>query len=199
MRPWYTSEPRQLDGARVASVIDPVAVSRAWALQFMLDAADLSEEDPSSAPLWVRDHAPWLARFWGDGLKKSKRLTLNQPILDWSRSDPDGLLAAAQHIASKQPAEENTNANRLMELLPSEITPTRKRIPNYFIRKLLQVRPEALVEAIQILNTHRDELVQVMTRYGYTDPRMLGGYLDRDLPNPNIPSGGPENRLGSPL
>ena len=36
MRPFYASEPRQLGGARVASVIDPVAVSRAWALQALL-------------------------------------------------------------------------------------------------------------------------------------------------------------------
>ncbi len=30
MRPWLASEPRQLDGAQVAAVADPVAVSRAW-------------------------------------------------------------------------------------------------------------------------------------------------------------------------
>ena len=36
--------------------------------------------------------------------------------------------------------------------------------------ELLAVRPEALVEAVQILNAHRDEVVKVMTRYGYTDP-----------------------------
>jgi hypothetical protein len=48
------------------------------------------------------------------------------------------------------------------------------------------VRPEALVEAIGMLNAHRDDVVRVMTRYGYIDPRTIGGYLDRDLPNPNI-------------
>ena len=25
-----------------------------------------------------------------------------------------------------------------------------------------------------------------MTRYGYTDPESIGGYIDRDLPNPNL-------------
>ena len=39
MRPWYASEPHQLNGARVASVIDPVTVSRAWALQALLDGS----------------------------------------------------------------------------------------------------------------------------------------------------------------
>jgi len=48
---------------------------------------------------------------------------------------------------------------------------------------LLGARPEALVEAVQILNAHRDEIVTIMTRYGYTDPKAIGGYLDRDLPS----------------
>jgi len=190
MRPWYTSEPRQLGGARVMSVADPVAVSRAWALQVLLDTADRSGDNPPAAPLWVRDHAPWLARFWGDGLKKARRLALNQTILEWSRSDPEGLLAAARHIAANRPLEGHKDAKRLTALLPTETTKEDKKIPNYFIRKLLQVRPEALVEAIQMLNTHRDEVVRVMTRYSYTDPPTIGGYLDRDLPNPNIPGGG---------
>ncbi|MFI5456717.1 MAG: glycosyltransferase family 39 protein [Isosphaerales bacterium] len=188
MRPWYTSEPRQLGGARVASVADPVAVSRAWALRIVLDTADRSKDDPPAAPPWVRDHAPWLARFWGDGLVKARRLALNETILDWSRSDPEGLLAAARHIAAKQPPEGNKDAKRLMELLTTETNPNGLR--HYFTEKLLQLRPEALVEAIELLNTHRDEIVRVMSRYGYTDPRTIGGYLDRDLPNPNIQGGG---------
>ena len=44
-----------------------------------------------------------------------------------------------------------------------------------------QVRNK-LIEAVEILRTHRDAVVQVMTRYGYTDPEAIGGYLDRDLP-----------------
>ena len=38
MKPWYASRPRQVDGLRIATVADPVAVSRAWALQLLLDA-----------------------------------------------------------------------------------------------------------------------------------------------------------------
>ena len=34
---------------------------------------------------------------------------------------------------------------------------------------------------MQILLAHPDEVVQVMKRYGYTDPEWIGGYLDRDL------------------
>jgi len=35
---------------------------------------------------------------------------------------------------------------------------------------------------VRILNAHRDQVVAIMTRYAYTDPARLGGYLDRDLP-----------------
>ena len=42
MRPWYSSQPRQLGGAQVAAVADPVAVSRAYALKTLLDAPDPS-------------------------------------------------------------------------------------------------------------------------------------------------------------
>ena len=49
MRPWYASEPRQLGGARVASVIDPITVSRAWALQVLLDGSGEHESRASGA------------------------------------------------------------------------------------------------------------------------------------------------------
>src|SRR5262249_57867442 len=32
MRPWFAAEPRQLQGARVASLIDPITLSPAWPL-----------------------------------------------------------------------------------------------------------------------------------------------------------------------
>jgi hypothetical protein len=176
--PWYTSEPHQLDDARVASVADPVAVSRAWALQLLLDAPDRSRPDPPAAPNWVREYAPWLARFWGDGLMKAKHLALNQDVLAWSRSDPEGLLAAAKEVATNRTHRPSSGAQRLMDLL----TDSNRHGPRAIrTQVLLDERPEALVEAIQILNGHRDQIVKVMSRYGYTDPRALGGYLDRDL------------------
>ncbi len=180
MRPWYSSRPSQLDGVQVAAVADPVAVSRAFALKCLLDAPDLSGPPPPAAPLWVRDHLPWLARLWGDGLIKPKRLTLSQNILEWSRSDPAGLLAAARFIAAKRPVEHDENAQRLMNLLSAG--PNRGRVKHYLIAQLLARRPQALIEAVQILNARRDQVVAVMTRSGYTDPQSIGGYLDRDLP-----------------
>jgi hypothetical protein len=183
MQPWYASEPRQLDGARIVSVDDPVAVSRAWALFVLLDAADRSPKDPDAAPEWVRDYTPWLARLWGDKLIKAHRLAMNQTVLDWSRSDPDELLAAARVIASRQPIENGTPAERLKRLMTTESPPRpSEQVRRDLTAQLLDARPEALVEAVQILNAHRDEIVKVMTRYGYTDPKAIGGYLDRDLP-----------------
>ncbi len=181
MRPWLASEPRQLDGAQVAAVADPVAVSRAWALQLLLDAPDLSPPDPEAAPLWVQDHAPWLARFWGDDLKKAHRLTLNQAVLNWSRTDPEGLLAAARKIAANKSIDQDQGAQRLLELLTAETNPNGRRIRRDLLDQLLEARPRALVEAVQIINNHRDLVVTAMTRYGYTDHCSIGGFLDRDL------------------
>jgi hypothetical protein len=155
MRPWYASEPRQLRGARVASVIDPIAVSRAWALQTLLDGS--SEEDSGpSAPEWVREHVPWLARLWGDGLTRVRPLALRHDLLEWSRSDPEGLLAAGRHIAAKQPVKEHREAERLMRLITDEPNPSGQR--HYYVKELIHARPEALVEAIQMLAAHPDEI-----------------------------------------
>ena len=186
MRPWYASEPRQLGGARVASVIDPVGVARAWALKTLLDAS-APPDTRLLAPAWVRKSVPWLARLWGDGLIEANPLAINQAVLDWSRSDPDGLLAAARYIAAKRPLEKDENARRLMDLMAAEPNPHGAR--HYLTNQLLRARPETLVEAIQIINAHPDEIARVLLHYGYIDPRAIGGYLDRDLPNPNIATG----------
>jgi len=195
MRPWLASEPRQLGGAQVAAVADPVAVSRAWALQLLLDAPDLSKDDPPAAPVWVQTRVPWLARFWGDGLIKPRRLTLNKAILQWSVSDPGGLLAAARKIAGNESIAEDPKALRLVELLTAEANPKGPKIRRDLMDQLLEARPHALVEAVQIINDHRAEVIAVMTRYGYTDHRRIGGFLDRDLGD--SPDGRPVS-LGEP-
>jgi 4-amino-4-deoxy-L-arabinose transferase-like glycosyltransferase len=183
MRPWYASEPRQLDGARVVSVADPVATSRAWALRTLLDAPDRSRPEPPAAPVWVQEFVPWLGRLWGDGLKKTSRLALNQTILDWSRTDPEGLLAAARLVASRQPIDKAPQAQRLLDLMTSDSIPQGRQIRRFLTGEILRLRPQALVDAVRILNAHRDEVAKVMTRYGYTDPNRIGGFLDRDLPS----------------
>ncbi len=124
---------------------------------------------------------PLAARFWGDGLKKAHRLTLNQAVLNWSRTDPEGLLAAARKIAASPSIEQDHGGQRLLDLLTAETNPNGPKVRRDLLDQLLEARPHALVEAVQIINNHRDEVVTVMTRYGYTDHASIGGFLDRDL------------------
>jgi hypothetical protein len=183
MRPWYAREPVQVDGLRLVTVADPVAVSRAWALQVLLDATDKSRPDPPSAPPWVQEYAPPLGRLWGDGLEKIHRLTLNQSILKWARDDPQGLLDAARFLAARKKAEGDPGARRLVGLILDDPTPKVVQTRQLFLDRLLKGRPEALVEAVEILIRHTDEVAKVMTWYGYTDPQTIGGFLDRNLPD----------------
>ncbi|APW59118.1 glycosyltransferase family 39 protein [Paludisphaera borealis] len=181
MKPWYALAPKQVGGVRLASVADPVAVSRAWALSLLLDAPDTAPPDPPAAPEWVRKYAPILRRFWGDGLQKSSRLTVNPAALDWAANDPEGFLAAARRLASRKQGEDDPNANRLLRMLLIDSRGRTNATNQDLLDQLLSARPEALVEAVEILTAHRDAVVQVMTRYGYTDPSWIGGFLDRDL------------------
>jgi hypothetical protein len=181
MRPWYASEPRQLDGARVVTVNDPVAVSRACALFILLDAPDRRRHDAPAAPDWARAYAPWLAHLWGDDLIKAPPPALNAAFLDWSRSDSSGLLATARLIASKKGNAEDVHARRFYSSIAPGANPSwpvnRRQLLDY----LLESRPQALLEAVQILNDHREEVETVMSRHGYIDPNRIGGYLDRDF------------------
>ena len=186
----------------MASVVNPVAASRAWALRTLLEVPDRSRPARSAAPDWVHRYVPWLGRLWGDGLLveydrqgnpvkvKIHRLAVNQAVLDWSRSDPQGLLAAARKIASGQSLEGDEKAKTLFDLMITESSPKGKPIRHYLTSELLRLRPQALVEAVEILNAHREEVVRVMTRYGYTDPSWIGGYLDRDLPATEVSKSG---------
>ncbi|HMF37000.1 MAG TPA: 4-amino-4-deoxy-L-arabinose transferase, partial [Isosphaeraceae bacterium] len=159
MRPWYAREPRQLDGLRVATVADPVAVSRAWALELLLDAPD---PKPKETP-------------------KVNRLTLNQKILDWARTDPQGFRAAAHFVAAHHGAGEDKGARRLVDLVTFQLNPKAVETRRFLLDRLLRARPKALVEAAQVLIKDPAAVVHVLTRYGYTDPRAIGGYLDRNL------------------
>jgi 4-amino-4-deoxy-L-arabinose transferase-like glycosyltransferase len=196
MRPWLAREPRSLSNLRVLTVADPVAVSRAWALQILLDAPDTAPPDPPQAPEWVRDHVPPLARFWGDGVKKSHRLQVREPLFEWAKRDPEGLRAAARGLSTWQPPDDPALALKELSKRPEperrlvsmDAWPTvRKRqwVPQLFrLRILLLSRPKALREAAEILIAHPDAARTLLTRYPYTDPQTIGGYLDRDLIQP---------------
>ncbi|MFO0949874.1 MAG: hypothetical protein U0835_01720 [Isosphaeraceae bacterium] len=183
MTPWYARTPPQLDGLRVATVADPTAVSRAWALWLLVDAPDESPSAPAPVPELIRQYAPFLGRFWGEGLKKIRRLTPNEPVFAWARSDPESLRAAARHLASGKDPNGDPNALRLFQVV-NRYPPNN---PGYFWNVLRKARPQALVEAVEILVRHPDAVRTVQTRYSYTDPATVGGCLDRDLEGTRAP------------
>ena len=143
MRPWYAREPAQVDGLRLATVADPVAVSRAWGLEILLDAADHGLPDPPSAPAWIRTHAPILSRFWGDGLKRVHRPAINQDTLDWARGDPQSLLEAARYLAAHGEPGADPAARRLDNLLTSGTSQKAVETRQFFLDRLLKARPRA--------------------------------------------------------
>ena len=181
MRPWYSREPSQLAGARVLTVNDPVAVSRAWGLFILLEPPELIRPSGLAAPKWITAYVPWLGRLWGDGLTTAPALAINQAMLDWSRSDPEGLLAGARHLAAGRPRKESEFAERLYAMITAGRSEQDRAMRQEFLKQLLGARAEGLVEAARILNGHRDEVIAVLSRYAYTDPKRMGGYLDRDL------------------
>jgi hypothetical protein len=186
LKPWYALEPGQLDGVRVATVADPLAVSRAWALQLLADGSDSRPPWPPAAPPWVRDFVPWLGRYWGEEPNRARPPGIHAAVFEWARSNPGGLRAAAQALAARRtgeaPPEPDAEARLLLEILRRFDKPDAPG--GGFSDRLLKARPQALVEAVEIVIRHPDAVRSVLTHPGYTDPAAIGGFLDRDLPGP---------------
>ena len=192
MTPWYERSPSQLGGARVVTVADPLAVSRAYALRMLADAPDPLPPDRPKVPAWVDRYVPWLGRLWGRGLTKIARLSLNQPIFAWAKNDPKGLRVAAEGLAKRavadpKPLIEMAQKKARREKFEPLGDEGQDRLLNVLMRDpngtavLVQGRPKALVEAVEILIAHPNEVRKVMTRSAYTDLDAIGGPLDRDL------------------
>jgi hypothetical protein len=179
MKPWYASRPPPLDGLRVASVADPIAVSRAWALELLLDAPAGGQREPSPAPKWVRAYVPRLGWFWGEGFPQSKSLNIYKRSLEWALRDPEGLRSAARAVASGH-GRLDERAERLLSILKRHdpFDPPDQRASE----RLLRGRPQALVEAVEIMITRANDVRTVLARYAYTDASMTGGPLDQALP-----------------
>ncbi len=175
MRPWYVSEPRQLDGLRVAAVADPVAVSRAWVLSVLAESESDRARPRRQAPGWVHRYAPFLGRLWGEGLVQPRLGVVNEPLFAWARTEPDVLLAAARNLAKGQGVSDEPTARRLLAMLE-------RRQTSQQIRVIFNARPQSLVDAIQILMSRPEAIRAILTREAYTDPDTIGGPLDKDLP-----------------
>ena len=181
MRPWYESRPGQLGGLRVASVLDPITVSRAWALQLLLDAPSGGPPERPGAPGWIRAYVPRLAWFWSDGVPRIGRPSIYAGALDWARRDPEGLRSAARAVAEGRTS--GRGAARLLAILKRHdpLDPPGARASD----RLLRSRPRALVEAAEILITRGEDLAAILSHPGYADEATAGGLLDRDLPRSN--------------
>ncbi len=180
MTPFYERRPRQLDGLRVVTVIDPKTVACAWALQILADVGlgDPPRPTPPSAPDWVRSVAPPFGRFWGDGVTRSGTLRLNEPVFAWAASNPASFRLAALTLADHRPIEPGSDAERLRTLL----TRSETREWRFLLDTLLRIDPKALLDAVEILIARPDDVRTVLLRYPYTDPSAIGGPLDRNLP-----------------
>lgn len=176
MTPFYQVAPIQLDGLRVASVADPVAVSRALALNLLANGPDESLPPPE-VPEWVRLYVPVLGRFWGEGLSRAPVLTVNEPLFEWARDDPDGLRAAARRLVERKGGDGDPDSARLWSILTRYDRGPERR----YADQLLRIRPAALTEAVAILIDRPDDVRTVLTRYAYTDAASIGGYLDQSL------------------
>lgn len=104
MKPKYERHPEQLGRLRVVTLADPAAVGRAWVLQNLVEAPGKGKLDPPAgeAPAWVRRYAPWLGRFWGEGVIRTPPPVLNEPLFAWARRDPAGLRDAARALAGNK-------------------------------------------------------------------------------------------------
>ncbi|WZO95900.1 glycosyltransferase family 39 protein [Isosphaeraceae bacterium EP7] len=173
MHPLFESRPAQLDGARVAAVMGPKAVSRAVALQLLLDTPGRPDPRP---PAWAAALGP-LGRFWGVGVSVLPVPGVIEEVIDWARTDPAGLRLAAREVSTRKPAEQlGPDAARLARVFGRYDQPGTSYSGN-----LLNSRPEVLVEAVEILIARPDAVRAVLRRPTYSDPSDFGGNLDAGL------------------
>ena len=85
-------------------------------------------------------------------------------------------------VAGRLPIGEHVDALRLKAMLASFDRPGQPG--GLFSELLLSARAEALVEAVEIVIARPDAVRTVLTRFPYTDPESIGGYLDGALPPP---------------
>ena len=179
------TQPAFLTPAHLRVLSSRKAVSRAWAIQLMCDAPDRSPPPKPNAPGWVRKSSKTLARFWGDGLDKAPRLSVNDSMFQWAKDDPETLRTAASELVAK------AKAGQMPTLTDESLSPPARRLLSVvnrydkpeqgrnFLRILMKSRPDGLTEAVEILIRRGSVVRDVLLRSGYTDPLWIGGSLDQ--------------------
>ena len=120
--------------------------------------------------------SPWLAWLWGEGVPKSKRLNIDKRALEWAHRDPEGLRSAARALASR-PTVFDDNAARLLAIVKRH--DPFERPGQLDSERLLRGRPQALVEAIEILIARSGDVA-----HGPAAHSLHGRGHDRRLPRP---------------
>ncbi len=107
------------------------------------------------------------------------RLNTYDRPLEWANRDPEGLRSAAKAVATGLTRDDD-HASRLLAILKRHdpLDPPGRRASE----RLLRGRPQALLEAVEILITRPRDVRAVLTRYPYTDEGMIDGFLDRGFP-----------------
>ncbi len=169
--PEYARQPQQLDGLRVMTVADPDAVSRAMALWLLCHGTEGQPRvSATSSPAWVRSFVPFLGRFWGDGLSRVPTPSINEEIFQLASENPKALRLAIDRITNRQAIYEPIDLRVKSFLDRDDCRPQRDLI--------LNSRPQALRDAVDILIRRPADLKRVLTHAGYTDPGSVNGYLD---------------------
>ncbi len=132
-------------------------------------------------PIGCAGLSPGWAGFWGEGLTKAPAPRVNESVFAWARENPAELRSAAKAIAARRPLDDNPAALRLKRVLDHLERPA--NVPEQLLspEQLLRFRPQALVEAVEILIARPEAVRTVLLRSPYTDPESIGGYLDRAL------------------
>lgn len=157
MRPWLSNEPSQLGGLRVATVAEPEAVARAWALWVLASSPAVADRPPE--------------KIGGATLAPLPRVY--EPIFRWAAERPDSLRLAARRLVE---GRDETDA---------DVAALRAAMGRLYAGRaaevLLRARPRALLEAVEILIRRPDAVRSILLREPYTDPETVGGFLDADL------------------
>ena len=109
---------------------------------------------------WITRLAPWLGRFWGDGLAKTQSPAINEADPRLVTPDPAGLVAPPPIIAAGRPVEEDETRGGYVRTHGERPRPGRVADGPETSGATSESRPEGLVEAAQILNAHRDQVLR---------------------------------------
>ena len=165
------------------SVIDPVAVARAWALQLLLDGRGERRMPGHAAPEWVSDTSlagPFLGRRTRQGPSRSAAQSDRPRLVAFRPRRASG--RRPKYIAARRPLAEDENAQRSdgSDLMTAEPNP-KSPCGIISLEQLLARTPRGPGRGHPDLNEAHAMKSSRCMRGMATPTQSIGGYLDRDL------------------